>query len=96
MVIPMINGMVKIENKVESATKATASSESRLKSEEKTTVFAAVGALAAITMDVKIVPRKPKRINAPKTTRGIAMSLKKIARINLLSFSTAKDLIFAI
>ena len=49
-----------MENRVEIATCATARLESLLNMAEKTTVFAAVGALAAITMEVKRVPRSPQ------------------------------------
>ena len=55
-----IKGIVKIENKVEIETIATASSESLLNMAENKTVLAAVGALAAITMEVKRVPRSPQ------------------------------------
>ena len=60
MVRLTISGIVKMENRVEIATCATARLESLLNMAEKTTVFAAVGALAAITMDVKSVPRSPQ------------------------------------
>ena len=94
MVRLTINGIVITANKVDKETSVTANSESRLNIDEKTTVFAAVGALVAITIDVKSVPRKPQRYKIPKITSGKAIRRKKMANIRFLSFSTLNEVSF--
>ena len=95
MVRLTIRGIVITANSVDRETSVTANSESRLNIDEKTTVFAAVGALVAITIDVKSVPRRPQRYSIAKITRGNAIRRKKIAKTRFLSFSTLNEVIFA-
>ena len=95
MVRLTISGIVITANSVDRETNVTANSESRLNIDENTTVFAAVGALVAITIDVKSVPRKPQRYNIAKIASGKAISRRKIAKTSFLSFSTLNDVIFA-
>ena len=95
MVRLTISGIVITANSVDRETRVTANSESRLNIDENTTVFAAVGALVAITIDVKSVPRRPQRYNIAKIASGKAISRRKIAKTSFLSFSTLNDVIFA-
>ena len=62
---------------------------------ENKTVLAAVGALAAITMEESKTPRNPHKYKIPKTHKGKITNLNKIEKIIFPSFNTLNDFIFA-